>query len=178
MDNNLNTVVSDYINTICFEPSSIFQIKSLQEKKEAVNWQLLFVWEMMFLCCLKDWKNTTISVSPSILKMQQKHILEICQNNMFSNFLRGVPKHGNSLTTFLSSSIAFFHEHIAVFQLKHLISKSPGLEIFKMWSTIFYLQNWQIYCKISTKTSLLNHLCFTTSRWHHFDNTFYTVFYG
>ena len=77
------------------------------------------------------------------------------------------------MTTFISSSIyvAFFHEHIAVFQLKHLISKSPGLEIFKMWSTIFYLQNWQIYCKISTKTSLLNHLCFTTSRWHHFDIT-------
>ena len=26
---------------------------------------------------------------------------------------------------------------IAVFQIKHLILKTPGLELFKMWSTIF-----------------------------------------
>ena len=33
----------------------------------------------------------------------------------------------------------FYHEHviIVVFQLKHLISKTPGLEIFKIWSVIF-----------------------------------------
>ena len=31
----------------------------------------------------------------------------------------------------------FINTTIAVFQLKHLISKTPGLNIFKMWSTIF-----------------------------------------
>ena len=31
----------------------------------------------------------------------------------------------------------FLNTIIAVFQLKHLKSKTPGLEIFKMWSTIF-----------------------------------------
>ena len=31
----------------------------------------------------------------------------------------------------------FMNTIIAVFQLKHLTSKTPGLEIFKMWSTIF-----------------------------------------
>ena len=33
--------------------------------------------------------------------------------------------------TFLMNTI------IAVFQIKHLILKTPGLELFKMWSTIF-----------------------------------------
>ena len=31
----------------------------------------------------------------------------------------------------------FINTILAVFQLKHLISKTPGLEIFKMWSTLF-----------------------------------------
>ena len=31
----------------------------------------------------------------------------------------------------------FLDSIIAVFQFKHLISKTPSLEIFKMWSTIF-----------------------------------------
>ena len=31
----------------------------------------------------------------------------------------------------------FMNTIIAVFQLKHLISKTPGLKIFKMWYTIF-----------------------------------------
>ena len=34
-------------------------------------------------------------------------------------------------------SIFFMNLIIAVFQFKHLISKTPVLEIFKMWSTIF-----------------------------------------
>ena len=45
---------------------------------------------------------------------------------------------------------------IAVFQLKHLISKTPRLEIFKMWSTIFYLQNWRRFCKIWTNFLVSN----------------------
>ena len=36
-----------------------------------------------------------------------------------------------SMVDFLMSTI------VAVFQLKHLMSKTPGLEIFKMWSIIF-----------------------------------------
>ena len=33
----------------------------------------------------------------------------------------------------------FMNTSIAVFQLKHFISKTPGLQIFKMWSTIFVI---------------------------------------
>ena len=43
-------------------------------------------------------------------------------------------KHGNRLL----SMWYYFHEHniCTILQFKHLLSKTPDLEIFKMWSTI------------------------------------------
>ena len=46
-------------------------------------------------------------------------------------------KHGNSVTTFIFMRHFFMNTIIAVFQLKHLISTTPGLKIFKMRCTIF-----------------------------------------
>ena len=36
----------------------------------------------------------------------------------------------------------FMNTIIAVFQLRQLLSKKPGLGIFKMWSTIFASSKW------------------------------------
>ena len=50
---------------------------------------------------------------------------------------------------------------IAVFQLKRLISKTPGLEIFKMWSTIFVSSKiiGDIAKFVNTNFNLLNQNC-------------------
>ena len=50
---------------------------------------------------------------------------------------------------------------IAVFQLKRLISKTPGLEIFKMWSTIFVSSKiiGDIAKFVYTNFNLLNQNC-------------------
>ena len=64
--------------------------------------------------------------------------------NAGGHFVTGcLNKHDNSVTSFISSSIhaAFFTDTIiAVVKLTHLISKMPGLEIFKMFP-LLYVQN-------------------------------------
>ena len=64
------------------------------------------------------------------------------QFSFYANNTESPNKHGNSVTTFISSSIqvAFFHEHNSCsipLIFTHLIPKTPGLEIFNMRFTIF-----------------------------------------
>ena len=69
-------------------------------------------------------------------------------------------KHGNSVTSFVLSSICkrhfFMNTIIAVFQLRHLISNKPGLGIFKMWSTIFASSKLTEILRIWTNFNLFN----------------------
>jgi len=62
----------------------------------------------------------------------------------------GVPTnmgiHWRLLNSLRSMQHFFMMKMIAVFQLNHITSKIHGLKIFKMWSTIFFLQNWRRYC--------------------------------
>ena len=74
------------------------------------------------------------------LQTQLRVVLHLyCSSQNTFIFLQGVPINmGNSVIALISSSIHFFmNTIISEFQLKLLIQKTLGLEIFKTWSTIF-----------------------------------------
>ena len=122
------------------------------------NWQ---VWNSFFL------KSERFCILKSTVDLHPMQISEVKNKYELRVNIQGVPLNMRITWRLLYRLRSMWHFYmntiIAVFQFTHLISKTPGLEIFKMRSsTIFVftkLTTWYISKYVQTSIYLINKNC-------------------